>query len=160
MSDPAQSTSTPSTKIAIVTCLITVMGTVAVSFVGIVPKLRSGDAQTIDQLQKDVESLKKKNGSQDIIAPPVRRMTVNGIVRSKDGMQPLNAVEVYLIPLDSNLIGLTDDAGKFSIPGIPDGTYSVIVRGSDGKSGRVLLEKTGNKVDVMGTSITYGIDEQ
>jgi carboxypeptidase family protein len=159
MSDSGQSTSTASAKIAIVTCLITVLGTVAVSFVGIVPKLRSGDAQTIDQLQKDVDSLKKKNGSQDIIVP-VKKMTVNGTVRSKDGMQPLNAVEVYLIPLDSNLIGLTDDAGKFSIPGIPDGTYSVIVRASDGKSGRVLLERTVHNVDVMGTSITYGIDEE
>src|SRR5882672_8412474 len=131
MSDPAQSPSTTNAKIAIVTGLITVLGTVAVSFVGIVPKLRSGDAQTIDQLQKDVDSLKKKS-SRDIIVPG-KRMTVNGTVRSKDGMQPLNAVEVYLIPLDSNLIGLTDDAGKFSIPGIPDGTYSVIVRASDGK---------------------------
>jgi hypothetical protein len=158
MSDPTQSTSTPNAKIAIITALITVMGTVAVSFVGIVPKLRSGDAQTIEQLRQDVEKL--KTGSKDNSAPPVKRMTVNGTVRSKDGMQPLNAMEVYMIPLELNLMGLTDDAGGFTIKGIPDETYSVIVRASDGKSGRVLLEKGGHHIEVMGTSITYGIDEK
>jgi hypothetical protein len=159
MSDPAQSTSTPNARIAIITALITVMGTVAVSFVAIVPKLRSGDAQTIEQLRQDVETL-KKTGAKDNSAPPVKRMTVNGTVRSKDGKQALNAVEVYMIPLESNLMGLTDDAGGFTINGIPDETYSVIVRASDGKSGRVLLEKGGHYMEVMGTSITYGIDEK
>jgi hypothetical protein len=159
MSDSVQSTSTPTAKIAIATCLITVMGTVAVSFIGIVPKLRSSDAQKIDQLQKDVESLKKKNGP-DVIAPPGKTIDVNGTVRSKNGMRQLNGVEVYLIPLESNLMGLTDDGGGFAINGIPDAPYSVIVRASDGKSGRVLLEKGGHHLDVMGTSITYGIDEK
>ena len=159
MSDPAQSTPTPNARIAIITALITVMGTVAVSFVGIVPKLRSGDAQTIEQLRQDVEAL-KKTGSKANSAPPVKRMTVNGVVRSKDGNRALNAVEVYMIPLESNLMGLTDDAGGFTINGIPDETYSVIVRASGGKSGRVLLEKSGHYMEVMGTSITYSIDEK
>jgi hypothetical protein len=159
MGDPSQSTSTPSAKIALVTCLITVLGTVAVSFVGIVPKLRSGDAQTIEQLQKDVESLKKNKGS-DTIVPPGKTIAVSGTVRSKDGTQPLSFVEVYMIPLETNLMDLTDDAGGFSIKGIPDQQYSVMVRASDGKSGRVLLEKGGHHLEVMGTQINYGIDEK
>ena len=159
MSEPPQSTSTPNAKVAIVTCLITVMGTVAVSFIGIVPKLRSSDAETIDRLQKDVDGLKKKNGS-DVIAPPGKTIDVKGTVRSKDGTQLLNAVEVYMIPLESNLIGLTGDDGGFAINGIPDQQYSVMVRASNGQSGRVLLEKGGHHLEVMGTQINYGIDEK
>jgi len=144
-------------KILILTALITASTTVAVAFIGIFPQLRNNDAQTIQQLQNSIGALQKKleGGSEP---PPEKKMTVTGTVWTPDKKRTLNGVEVYLLPQDNNdLTAKTDDNGNFTLSGVPDGVYSIIVRESNGQSGKGLLDDEQNEVSVIGAAIKYRI---
>jgi len=140
-------------KILILTALITASTTVAVAFIGIFPQLRNNDAQMIQQLKDDLQ--KKQGGGE---APPEKKMTVTGKVWTPDKKRTLNGVEVYLLPEGNNdLTAKTDDNGNFTLSGVPDGVYSIIVRESSGKSGKGLLDDDADEVSVIGAAIKYHI---
>jgi hypothetical protein len=147
-------------KGVIIATLITALATVAVSFVGIVPQLRNSDARKFGAELSDVtqrfnstiDDLKKK------IAINEKKMGVHGTVFTDPRhRRTLSGVEVYLLPEGNNLFtSKTDDGGKFILPDVPDGTYSLIVRDpSSGKSGKGLLDDAENEVTVNGASIQY-----
>lgn len=161
---PSTSSSAQNPKVLIATALITAVTMIGVSFVGIFPQLRSNDTKKYDQLQQQFEDFKQKaavttnglNVSQD------KKMAVNGTVFSApDRKRTLNGVEIYLLPEGNNLLtAKTDDSGRFSLPDLPRGTYSIIVRDSaEGKSGKGLLDDSGYEVTVIGASITYHIQK-
>jgi len=140
-------------KILILTALITASTTVAVAFIGIFPQLRNNDAQIIQQLKDDLQ--KKQGGAEP---PAEKKMTVTGTVWTPDKKRTLNGVEVYLLPEGNNdLTAKTDDNGNFTLSGVPDGVYSIIVREASGKSGKGLLDDDANEVSVIGAAIKYRI---
>lgn len=159
MSDSVQSP-----KVLIVTALITAMTTIGVAFIGIFPQLRSGDVENLKKLQKDLETVKQQasitvNAKENTSTSPGKKMTINGTVRSEDGKRTLSGVDVYLLPEGNNLLtAKTDDTGRFTLQEIPPGIYSIIVRDSlNGKSGKGLLDDSGDEVKVIGASIKYRI---
>ena len=144
-------------RVLILTALITAATTVAVAFIGIFPQLRNNDAQTIQQLRDSIGALEKKlEGTSE--PPPEKKMAVTGTVWAPDKKRTLNGVEVYLLPQDNNdLTAKTDDNGNFTLNGVPDGVYSIIVRESNGQSGKGLLDDEQNEVSVIGAAIKYRI---
>jgi hypothetical protein len=161
---PAVAIQTQNQKGVIIATLITAVATVAVSFVGIVPQLRNNDAKAFAQTLADF-----KKQSEDALNAMQRRLDVseknigvNGTVYSDaTHKKPLSGIEVYLLPEGNNLMtAKTDDAGKFVLPKVPVGTYSIIVRDpSAGRSGKALLDDGENEVTVIGAAIKYHIEK-
>lgn len=153
----------PNQRVVIATALMTAVTTIAVSFIGIVPQLRRGDAVTIQELKQDVNQLKQKSlltlENKTTPATSERKMNIHGRIKSEDGKRTLNGVEVYLLPEDNyRLTTKTDDSGVFNFQGIPSGQYSIIIRDSSGgRSGKGLLDESGEEVKVMGGVIRYRI---
>jgi len=146
-------------KVLILTALITASTTVAVAFIGIFPQIRNSDAQTIQRLQDGMNELEKKLQSAGAGPAPEKKMNVNGTVYSAlDHKRTLAGVEVYLLPEGNNfLTAKTDDNGNFTLNGVPDGMYSIIVRESSGQSGKGLLDDDADEVSVIGALIKYRI---
>ena len=159
MGESRQAASAQSPKVLIITALITSLTTVAVSFIGIVPNLRSEDRNQLAELKQQLNELKETKG---IASPPAaRHMTVTGTVKTADGSKPLGGFDVYLLPEGNNLLSATtDDTGRFNMQSVPEGVYSIIVRdSSNGKSGKGLLDDEGEEVQVIGARIKYRIQK-
>jgi hypothetical protein len=145
-------------KVLILTALITASTTVAVAFIGIFPQIRNSDAQTIQRLQDGMNELQKKLQSAGAGPAPEKKMNVTGTVWTPDRKRALPGVEVYLLPEGNNfLTAKTDDNGNFTLNGVPDGMYSIIVRESSGQSGKGLLDDDADEVSVIGAAIKYRI---
>ena len=161
---PAVAIQNQNQKGVIIATLITAVATVAVSFVGVVPQLRNSDAkafaQTLADFQKQSENA--LNAMQQRLDVREKSIGVNGTVFSDaTHKKPLSGIEVYLLPEGNNLLtAKTDDAGKFVLPKVPEGTYSIIVRDpSAGRSGKGLLDDGENEVTVIGAAIKYHIEK-
>src|SRR5215831_18191461 len=144
-------------KVLIMTALITASTTVAVAFIGIFPQMRNNDAQTIQQLRDSMGELQKKLSGGGA-PPPEKKMSVTGTVWTPDRKHAMPGVEVYLLPEGNNdLTAKTDDNGNFTLNGVPDGVYSIIVRESSGQSGKGLVDDDADEVSVIGAAIKYRI---
>jgi len=161
MAEARHSSSAQSPKVLIITAAITSITTIAVSFVGIVPQLRSQDRDEVAKLQQQVDELKKTTQASSDAGAPAKKMAINGAVTSADGLTPLGGYDVYLLPEGNNLLtAKTDDGGKFTLQAVPDGVYSIIVRDSaNGKSGKGLLDDADDEVVVIGARIKYHIQK-
>ena len=165
MSEEGPNSSNQNPKLVLGTAVITALTTIGVSFVGIVPQLRSGDRQELAQLKKDVADLRGRTGvigTSGTDEPEVdtkKTMIVSGIVRSDDGTRLLTGYDVYLLAEGNNLLAATtDDAGKFTFQGVPAGVYSIVVRdSSNGRSGKGLLDDASGEVQVIGAKVKYRI---
>jgi hypothetical protein len=147
-------------KVLVLTALITASTTVAVAFIGIFPQIRNNDAQTIQKLQDAMSELRKEHGqgSGGGGSQPEKKMSVTGTVWTVDRKRTMPGVEVYLLPEGNNyLTAKTDDNGNFTLNGVPDGVYSIIVRESSGQSGKGLLDDAADEVSVIGAAIKYHI---
>jgi len=165
MSEERPTSSIQNPKLVLGTALITALTTIGVSFVGIVPQLRSGDRQALAELKKDVEDLRGSagavgtSGTEEPRVDPRKTMIISGTVRSNDGIQLLTGYDVYLLAEGNNLLAATtDDAGKFTFQGVPAGVYSIVVRdSSNGRSGKGLLDDASGEVQVIGAKVKYRI---
>lgn len=160
MGNDASSQSGQSPKVLIVTALISMIGTILVAFVGIVPQLRNKDADQITKLSDRVNQLLAEQSK----APPAseKQISIFGTVKAEDGSKVLAGYEVYLVPSNNDLYtSKTDDAGRFTLAGLPDGTYSIMVRDStNGLAGRgLLLDDNDSEVKVIGALIKYRIQK-
>lgn len=161
---PAVANQTQNQKGVIIATLITAIATVTVSFVGIVPQLRNSDAKAFAQTLADFKKQSEDaiNAMQQRLVVSEKTIAVNGTVFSDaTHRRPLSGIEVYLLPEGNNLLtAKTDDAGKFVLPKVPQGTYSIIVRDpAVGRSGKGLLDDGENEVTVIGAAIKYHIDK-
>jgi carboxypeptidase family protein len=169
MSEVGPTSSAQNPKLLLGTAVITALTTIGVSFIGIVPQLRSGDKQELAQLRKDFEEFRERAGAG---ARPVgitgsveprldtnKTLIISGTVRSDDGARLLTGYDVYLLAEGNNLLAATtDDAGKFTFLGVPAGVYSIVVRdSSNGRSGKGLLDDPGGEVQVIGAKVKYRI---
>lgn len=151
-------------RVLIVTALITAVTTIVVAFVGVFPQLRGGDREAIKALQENVNALTNKLAVVDPRSDPAaaaKKMSVSGTVfTSRDKSATLGGMDVYLLPEDYQLIGQTDDTGRFSISDVPVGQYSIILRDpTRGQSGKVLLDDPPAEVSVMGKWVKYHIQK-
>jgi hypothetical protein len=167
MSEEGPTSSTQNPKLVLGTALITALTTIGVSFVGIVPQLRSGDKQALADLRKDVEELRGTagavgtSGTEEPRVDTRKTLTISGTVRSNDGIQLLTGYDVYLLAEGNNLLAATtDDAGKFTFQGVPAGVYSIVVRdSSNGRSGKGLLDDPSGEVQLIGAKVKYRIQD-
>jgi hypothetical protein len=168
MSDEGPTSPTQNPRLLFGTAVITALTTIGVSFIGIVPQLRSGDKQELAQLKKDFEEFREKagvpvpvgTGGVDVPRLDAKKtLVISGTVRSDDGARLLTGYDVYLLAEGNNLLAATtDDAGKFTFQGIPDSVYSIVVRdSSNGRSGKGLLDGATGEVHVIGAKVKYRI---
>jgi len=160
MGDSSKTSSSQNSKVLIITAAMTALTTIFVSFIGIVPQLRSADKAEVEKLKRDVEEMKARSSRIDLTAAPTGKpISITGSVQSEDGKRPLIGYDIYLLPEgDNQLIAKTDDTGRFSFRAVPHTVYSIIVRdSSNGKSGRALLEDDGEEVQVIGAKVRYRV---
>jgi len=165
MSEEGFTSSTQNPKLVLGTAVITALTTIGVSFVGIVPQLRSGDRQELAQLKRDFEDFRERVGvvgtsGADEPRVGTNTMIISGTVRSDDGARLLTGYDVYLLAEGNNLLAATtDDAGKFTFQAVPAGVYSIVVRdSSNGRSGKGLLDDPSGEVQVIGAKVKYRIE--
>lgn len=164
MSEEGPTSSTQNPKLLLGTAVITALTTIGVSFIGIVPQLRSGDKQELAQLRRDFESFRERagvvgtSGSDEPKLDTKKTLIISGTVRSDDGARLLTGYDVYLLAEGNNLLATTDDVGKFTFHDVPSGVYSIVVRdASNGRSGKGLLDDPGGEVQVIGAKVKYRI---
>jgi hypothetical protein len=158
--NPAAASVPPqNSRVLIITAIITAATTIGVAFIGVFPQLRNSDNKRYEQLQQEFADFRKKAGDELPVNPSSqKKMTVTGTVFDEAAQKRLPGVEVYLLPEGNNyLTAKTDDNGNFTLGGVPDGVYSIIVRESGGRSGKGLLDDAGDEVKVIGASIRYRI---
>lgn len=160
-SSRAAKDSSKSPKMVMVTAIMTAITTIAVSFMGIVPSLRNGDAQEIDTLKQKLDEVAKAHAAVNNPTEPDKKIAISGKVSRKDGKH--NPLDVYFLPDDNSQLTIqTDDSGKF-YKEIPYGTYSIIVReGGNGTSGKLRLDEEEVGKDVTldkfnGATVNYRI---
>jgi hypothetical protein len=123
-----RATSTQSAKVAIATALITAATTIGASLIAIIPQMHKNSA-----LQGQVTDLRQKLDT--------RSIRIGGKVWTPD-RKALSGVDVMVLP--SELITSSGDDGGFvvSVPsGVTDG-YSVVVKATDGKAWRGLMDQS------------------
>jgi len=142
MGEEGSTSSTQNPRLILVTALITALTTLGVSFIGILPQLRRGDKEEV----------------QPVGTTGPKTLIIRGTVRSDDGAQLLTGYDVYLLAAGNNLVTTTDDAGKFTFQGVPEGKYFIVVRdSSNGKSGRGFLDDLVGEVQMIGAKVKYRI---
>jgi len=160
---PAPSQPAQNARVLIITAAITSITTIAVSFMAIVPQLRSQDQKDLVELKDQLKELKDRSTPKETGSAPTpeKRVSISGTVKNADGSKPLGGYDVYLLPETNNMFtAKTDDTGRFTLQGVPDFTYSIIVRDStNGRSGKGLLDDTGDEVQVIGARIKYRIQK-
>jgi hypothetical protein len=127
---PTRSKYKPDSKLLtpLVSAVITGITTLGVSFIGIVPQLRSQDRTVIDGYKADIESMQKK--LDELTKPLSGSWTFSGNIQPVKGKSTGNdqdkTAEVYLVP--EALGSHTDSAGDYSIRNVPRTDYSLLVR--------------------------------
>jgi len=150
-------------KAVVVTGLMTALTAFGVSFIGIVPNLRRGDRQDIYALTQKLNDIESRVHEQvNNSNAPEKKLTIKGIVKSKDGKQRLKGFDVYFLPEGNNLLtAKTDDAGTF-YKEMPPGAYSIIVREPiKGLSGKGMLFDNEGELPLeklQGAVVNYSIN--
>ena len=159
--DSVENSPVQNSRVLIITAAITAATTIGVSFIGIVPQLRSGDRREVALLKQEFDDFRQRATAPANPAPTPAdgKITINGTVRSEDGKRLLMGYDIYLLPEGNNLLtAKTDDTGRFTFQAVPSGVYSIIVRdSSNGKSGKALLDDAGEEVQVIGAKVKYRI---
>lgn len=112
--------SASSAKVAIWTAIITAIGTVLTSFLGIVPQMRKDDAHRLNELKHQVNQLMAQKATDDY--------TVSGSVTKSDNT-PVKYATVFAAPA-SNSGPL--EGGKFIFTKMENQPYYLIVQTQDG----------------------------
>ena len=156
---PTKSRYRPDSKLVtpLVSAVITGITTLGVSFIGIVPQLRSQDRTIIDGYKADIDSMQKKL---DELRPLSGSWTFSGNIQPPKGKPTGNdqdkTAEIYLVP--EALGSHTDSAGDFSIRNVPRTDYSLLVRLPNEKTITMHMtpdQSTRTFTTVDGLSISY-----
>ena len=152
---PEEHTAQSSTKVIVITSLISAVATIMVSFIGIVPQLRRGDLDELARLKKQT----------DITSAPApgERWTITGTVLKGEN-KPVSNAEVYLLPATGGEnITATDDRGGFIFQNMPLRPYWIVTRDtSSGSSNRVLMDAENKEGEIRLTEslIKYHFSKQ
>ena len=159
MSTPADNLSTQNPKILIITALITATTTIAASFLGIIPHIRSSDRGQIGELEQQVRQLKQANVVDS--SGSHRTLNISGTVLSPNAERMLGRPDVFLIPLSNpKLMAATNAAGQFQFNDVPDQQYWIIVRDpKHGKSGAGFMDKDNLEVPLEMALVKYKVEK-
>ena len=141
-------------KVAIVTALISAIGTILVAFIGVVPTLRERDRQSdqkqIEELKNTITGLQK---SLDEI------YTISGRVRTTDN-SPLSGAELYAAKADDT--ATPDDNGRFLFQNVLRRPYRVIVVDQAGRIRRLLIDPNDSPPEnqTAGIAISYSFEKR
>ena len=147
------------------TALISSVGAVLVTFIGVLPQLRSKDV-AIGDLQQQVSQLKLSQSNlsgdgKDRTPAEPKKLLISGTVLDLSGKRPLGSTDVYLIPLSNpKLMATTDDAGGFRFRGIPDQRYWIVVRDSNsGSSSAGFIDEDNSEARFKGATVRYRVEK-
>ena len=144
-----------SPKVVIATALMSAISTILVSFIAIVPQLRRSDAEEIKALRQDISNLQTNRGQTDPVSLG-KKLNIRGTIKSLDGKRPFDGTYVLLLPEGAGRTTETNTLGVFNFSGIPDETYSLIVRdAAKGKTWKLLLDEAEDEVPLDGVKINY-----
>ena len=93
-----------------------------------------------------------------------KKLTISGTIKSSDGKQTLEGLEVFFLPEGNSLLTtMTAEGGEFHKE-LPLGTYSIVVRAANnGMSSKVLLSEGKTKAELKkleGAIVNYSIDRR
>ena len=120
--------------IPVLTSLISVIGTIAVAWIGVFPQIRQKDQTQIAKLYDDIAKLDTKLA---LYAPPestVSSWVIKGSITRPSGAapRPVRNAFVALIPIgNANRSQSTDDLGRFVFSDIPSGHYILMIAAQD-----------------------------
>lgn len=145
-------------KVAIVTALISSIGTILIAFIGIVPTLRQSDQTKIAGSQKEIEKLQSTIG--DLQKSLDEIYTISGRVRSTDN-SPLSGTELYAAKADDS--STLDDNGRFLFHNVLRRPYRVIVVDQQtGRVRRLLIDPDDSppENETAGIAISYNFEKK
>lgn len=147
----------------IIVAIVSVIGGVLGAFIGILPQLRSHDANTIGRLEQQVSQLKLNLRGDPKESPPPQtpKLQITGTVMDASGKRPLGWAEVFLVPQDKpKHIGTTGPDGSFRFPDVPNQRYRIVVR--DSVSGKMTvgdMDEDGHVTKLAGAIVTYRVEK-
>jgi hypothetical protein len=142
MSESIQTAAGQNPKLLIATALITAMTTIGAALVGVFPQVWGRNAAV---------------NKETVPAQSVKKIAIDGAVKSNDATRVMNGINVYLLPAGKVLETQTDDSGKFVFDDVPSGEYSIIFRETpNGLSGKGFLDgDIGEAPTLDGWSIKF-----
>lgn len=150
------------------TATVSVLGTVLVAFISILPQLRDKnvrieDLQTkVAQLQQQQQQAVAVGDSRDKPPPATdKKLLISGTVVDLSGRLPLASADVYLIPLSNpKLMATTDEAGRFRFKDMPDQRYWIVVRDSaSGSSSAGFIDEDNSEARFKGAIVRYRVEK-
>jgi len=139
-----------SAKVAVWTAVVTAIATVLTAFIGIVPQMRQGDQQQIQELKTQLATLIAKSSKDAYM--------VSGYVKTKKNNAPVTDAMLVAAPADDSVT--LDDEGKFVLQNMVNQPYCIVVQTQDGKMRRVLISPTDPETDTDKLAITYSFSKE
>jgi hypothetical protein len=152
-------------KLALATCIVTAVASIAVAYIGVLPGLRGDDGklkekdQEVQDLRKRLQQLEALNGM--VATETSVRWTISGSVRrAQNGREP-GQYEVYLVP-GNKYVALTSDDGRFAFDGLFPASYALVVRDVDSRSNRaarglITPDDSAGTLDSPGAFVQYRV---
>ena len=134
-------------RVALLTALITAAATVLTAFIGILPQMRQTDRAKIDELTKQVRTLKSPEGL----------YKVTGKVKSKSNA-PFKDAVVFAAPAQYS--ASLDDNGTFLFQNVSRMPYVIVVASQTGTVYRLLINPDDPTTDSDDLTISYAFSPE
>jgi hypothetical protein len=156
--------------VPIATALIGVVGTVAVAWIGIVPKLREGDQARIEQLiedrRQDLARIDDLKSALDRIEArvgddvPAETWRIRGKITRQE--LPVRNAFVALLPMDNaDRLQSSDSQGVFQFSDVVPGSYLLLISASDTpltERGVIdAFDRTSSGLDLTSSNVAYQV---
>jgi hypothetical protein len=147
------------TKVAIWTALITAAATILTAYIAVLPQIRQGDQQKIDELSKTTASLQSELDSMNS-SPKAVAYKLSGSIKNKANNAPVTDAFLYASP--SADLALPDDQGNFQLAPIGGQAYNVVVATPGGQMQRLLVTPDGppSETVIGDLTITYSLAKE
>jgi hypothetical protein len=138
------------TRVAVWTAVVTAIATVLTAFIGIVPQMRHGDQQKIEDLETQIKKLSAKSSGVAYL--------VKGHVATKKNNTPVTDAVLVAGPASDSVA--LDDEGNFALSHMYKQPYCIVVQTQDGKMSRVLISPTDVETNTDELEINYSFSPE
>jgi hypothetical protein len=147
------------TKVAIWTALITAAATILTAYIAVLPQIRQGDQQKIDDLSKTTAALQSQLDSMNS-QPKDVAYKLSGSIKNKTNNAPVTDAFLYASPSED--LALPDDQGNFQLAPIGGQAYNVVVATPGGQMQRLLVTPDGppSQTVIGDLTITYSLAKE